>query len=251
MFHHRTFRRESSQHRGPLSGPTPPSHTAVADPIVGTCSSIPSSMTARGCANPHRGFAESAAPAAAPGGATRQHEAASHRAPTCSAPAGAAPVTHDGPIILRYRDPHQSLTFPGNWARVDSFGPDIDPGTRVSVTLQSTSRPRQQAVYWATATLLMPRVVLAAGQPAAMQTELITAVHDNPALTGFGAPRRDNSTVTPLTGQASNAPLPAIVDIAQPACKSGSPVLTNSAGTGAGVVGGGRNTLPYKVTGDE
>jgi hypothetical protein len=50
--------------------------------------------------------------------------------------------------------------------------------------------------------------VLAAGQPAAVQTELITAVHDNPALTGFGPPQRDNYTVTPLTGQASNAPLP-------------------------------------------
>jgi hypothetical protein len=160
-------------------------------------------------------------------------------------------VTDEGPIILASRDPHQSLTFPGKQARVDSFGLDIDLGTGVSVTLQSASHPRQQAVYSTTATLLIPRVVLAAGQPATVQTELTTAVHDNPGLTGFGPPRRDNYTATPLTGQASNAPPPAIVDIPQPACKSGSPVLTNSAVTGAGVVGTGRNALPYKVTGDE
>lgn len=160
-------------------------------------------------------------------------------------------MTDDGPIILAYRDPPQSLTFPGKQARVDSFGLDIDLGTCVSVTLQSTCHPRQEAVYWTTATLLIPRVVLAAGQPATVQTELITAVHDNPALTGFGPAQRDNYTVTPLTGQASSALLPAIVDIPQPPWKSGSRVLTNSAVTCAGVVGSGRNTLPYKVTGDE
>ena len=129
-------------------------------------------------------------------------------------------MTDDGPIIPAYRNPYQSLTFPGKQARVDSFGLDIDLGTCVSVTLQSSSPPRQDAVYGTTATLI-PRVVLAAGQPATVQTELITAAHDNPGLTGFGPAQRDNHTVTPPIGQASTALLPAIVDIAQPAQKSG------------------------------
>jgi hypothetical protein len=60
---------------------------------------------------------------------------------------------------------------------------------------------------WTTATLLIPTTVLAAGQPATVQTELITTVHNGP-LSGIGQPQRDHYTVTPLTGQASQGALP-------------------------------------------
>ena len=120
-------------------------------------------------------------------------------------PDGAGPVTDDGPVIVAYRDLHQSLTFRGKQATVDTIG----LGTCVTVTLQFTDLRRSGASYSTTATILIPHVVLAAGQPATVQTELITAVHDNPGpLRFFGGPQLDSYTVTRLTGQASNAPLP-------------------------------------------
>jgi hypothetical protein len=72
----------------------------------------------------------------------------------------------------------------------------------VTVTLQTTVD-----ADWKTATLLIPTVVLAAGQPTMVHTELITTVH-NSTLTGLGHPQRDHYTVTRLIGEASRGALP-------------------------------------------
>jgi hypothetical protein len=114
-------------------------------------------------------------------------------------PTGAGPLTVDGPIILAYQDVHRSLTFRGKQAQAV---PVANLGTCVTVTLQKTVD-----ADWTTATLLIPTVVLAPGQPTTVQTELITTVH-NGTLSGIGHPQRDHYTVTPLTGEASHAPLP-------------------------------------------
>jgi hypothetical protein len=114
-------------------------------------------------------------------------------------PDGAGLLTPDGPIILAYQDAHRSLIFRGKAAQV---APVADFGTCVTVTLQ-----KPIDADWTTATLLVPNVVLAAGQSTTVQTELITTVH-NGALSGFGHPQRDHYTVTPLTGEASEGPLP-------------------------------------------
>lgn len=114
-------------------------------------------------------------------------------------PDGAGPLTVDGPIILTYQDGHRSLVFRGKQARVV---PVADLGTCVSVTLELTVD-----VGSTTATLLIPTVVLAAGQPTSVQTELITTVHQS-FLGGIGHPQRDHYTVTALTGEASRGPLP-------------------------------------------
>jgi hypothetical protein len=114
-------------------------------------------------------------------------------------PDGAGPLTPDGPIILAYQDAHRSLIFRGKAAQVV---PVADLGTCVTVTLQ-----KPIDADWTTATLLVPNVVLAAGQPTTVQTDLITTVH-NGALSGFGHPQRDHYTVTSLTGEAGQGPLP-------------------------------------------
>jgi hypothetical protein len=114
-------------------------------------------------------------------------------------PTGAGPLTADGPIILAYQDVHRSLTFRGKQAQVV---PVANLGTCVTVTLPTTVD-----ADWKTATLLIPTVVLAAGQPTTVHTELITTVH-NSTLTGLGHPQRDHYTVTRLIGEASRGTLP-------------------------------------------
>jgi len=114
-------------------------------------------------------------------------------------PGGAGPLTTDGPIILAYRHANQTMTFRQKQTEVV---PVAGLGTCVTVTIRPTIDADS-----ITATLLIPRVVLAAGQPATVQTELITTLHHGPD-SGFGDPQRDDYTVTALTGQASNGPLP-------------------------------------------
>ena len=123
-------------------------------------------------------------------------------------PTGAGSVIADGPIILAYQDAHGSLVFRGKQVQAV---PVADLGTFVTVTIQT--RPDADRT---TATLLIPTVVLAAGQPTMVHTELITTVHDS-TLTGIGDPQRDHYpastqrdhyTVTELTGEASQGPLP-------------------------------------------
>jgi hypothetical protein len=114
-------------------------------------------------------------------------------------PGGAGPLTTDGPIILAYHDAQQTLTFRRTQTEVV---PVAGLGTCVTVTIRPTVDADST-----TATLLVPGVVLAAGQPARVQAELITTLHHGPD-SGFGDPQRDHYTVTSLTGEASQGPLP-------------------------------------------
>jgi hypothetical protein len=114
-------------------------------------------------------------------------------------PDGVGPVTTDGPIILAYHDAQQTQTFRKNRTEVV---PVAGLGTCVTVTIRPTVDADST-----TATLLVPRVALAAGQPARVQTELITTLHHGPD-SGFGDPQRDHYSVTPLSGEASQGPLP-------------------------------------------
>jgi hypothetical protein len=114
-------------------------------------------------------------------------------------PGGAGPVTTDGPVILAYQDTHQTLTFRKKHTEVV---PVAGLGTCVTVTIRPTVDADST-----TATLLIPGVALTAGQPATVETELITTVHHGPD-SGFGDPQRDHYTVTALTGQARLGALP-------------------------------------------
>jgi hypothetical protein len=114
-------------------------------------------------------------------------------------PDGAGPVTTDGPIILAYHNARQTLTFRKNGTEVV---PVAGLGTCVTVTIRPTADADST-----TATLLVPWVVLVAGQPAPVQTELITTLHHGPD-SGFGYPQRDHYTVTSLTGEARQGRLP-------------------------------------------
>jgi hypothetical protein len=114
-------------------------------------------------------------------------------------PAGAGPVTADGPLILAYQDTHQSLGF---YRKSTEVVPVAGLGICVTVTI----RPTLDADF-ITATLLVPRVALVAGQPATVETELITVVHHGPD-SGIGDPQRDHYSVIALTGQAGVGALP-------------------------------------------
>lgn len=114
-------------------------------------------------------------------------------------PGGAGPLTVDGPIVLTYQDTHHTLVFRGEQAHVVDV-PEL--GTCVTVTLDLTVDAGST-----TATLLIPNVVLPPGGSTTVQTELITTRHLF-FVTGLGHPQRDRYTVTPLTGEASQHPLP-------------------------------------------
>lgn len=114
-------------------------------------------------------------------------------------PTGAGPLTTDGPIMLIYQDATQALTFREKETRIVAVS---DLGTCVSVTLHMTIDTGSTS-----ATLLVPTVVLAAGQPATVRTELITTEHAF-FVGGVGHPQREQYTVTPLTGEASQGALP-------------------------------------------
>jgi hypothetical protein len=114
-------------------------------------------------------------------------------------PGGAGPLTVEGAVILSYNDGTRSLTFRGKQARVVHV-PDL--GTCVSVTIETTIDTGS-----ATATILIPTVVLPPGQSTEIETDLIATVHDL-FLSGLGRPQRDHYTVVALTGEASYGPLP-------------------------------------------
>lgn len=116
-------------------------------------------------------------------------------------PSGAGPLTVDGPIILSYegKDATQALVFRGEQAQIV---PVAGLGTCVTVTVQG---PLDSG--GTTVTLLIPTVVLAAGQPATVRTELITTVH-NSVMSGVGDAQRDHYTVTGLIGEASQGAIP-------------------------------------------
>jgi hypothetical protein len=114
-------------------------------------------------------------------------------------PGGAGPLTVESAVILSYNDGTRSLTFRGKQARVVHV-PDL--GTCVSVTIETTIDTGS-----ATATILIPTVVLPPGQSTEIETDLIATVHDL-FLSGLGRPQRDHYTVVALTGEASYGPLP-------------------------------------------
>lgn len=114
-------------------------------------------------------------------------------------PAGAGPLTVDGPIILTYQDAHGSKVFRGEQAQVV----DVEQlGTCVTVTLKIVVDEGS-----VTSTVVIPTVVLPAGGSTTVETQLITTSHQL-FLTGLGHPQRDHYTVTSLTGEASQHPLP-------------------------------------------
>jgi hypothetical protein len=112
-------------------------------------------------------------------------------------PTGAGFLAADDPIIVVYRDSHRALTFRSTQA---DCVPVPNLGTCVTVTLETTVDAEST-----TATVLIPTVVLASGQPARIHTELITTMH---ALNGINHPQRDHYTVTPLRGDARRGVLP-------------------------------------------
>jgi hypothetical protein len=114
-------------------------------------------------------------------------------------PGGAGPLTVDGPIILTYQDAHRSKVFRGEQAQVVDVA---QLGTCVTVTLEITIDEGS-----VTATVLIPTVVLPPGGSTTVETQLITTSHQL-FLTGLGHPQRDHYAVTPLTGEASQHPLP-------------------------------------------
>jgi hypothetical protein len=114
-------------------------------------------------------------------------------------PEGAGPLTADGPIMLVYQDSHRSLTFRREQVDVVEA---VNFGTCVTVTIGTTVSAEST-----TATLLVPRVVLAAGRPARIKTAVIAAAHWL-ALAGIGHTQRDMYRVITLTGEASQGPLP-------------------------------------------
>jgi len=116
-------------------------------------------------------------------------------------PGGAGPVTEDGLLILAYQDAHQSLGFRQKNTEVVQVA---GLGTCVTVTLQPSPPFDGDST---TATLLVPNVVLLGGQPATVETELVTTVHHGPT-SGIGDPQRDYYSVIALTGQASQGAIP-------------------------------------------
>lgn len=114
-------------------------------------------------------------------------------------PDGAGQAGTDDPIVMTYHDTRQTVTFRESRTEVV---PVAGLGTCVTVTVPPT--PDEGAT---TLTLLVPWVVLPAGQPAPVRTELITALHHG-SDSGVGYPQRDQYTVTSLTGTASRAAVP-------------------------------------------
>jgi hypothetical protein len=142
--------------------------------------------------------APAAAPQAAGSGSPNQYHLHGHGVRISYFPDGEGPLTVDGPIIVTYQDTHQTLVFRGEQAHVVDV-PGL--GTCVTVTLHLSPDAGST-----TATVLIPTVVLPAGGPTTVQTELITTSHL--FLNGIGHPQRDHYTVTPLSGEASRAKLP-------------------------------------------
>jgi hypothetical protein len=133
------------------------------------------------------------------GGAPNQYHLHGHGVRISYYPGGAGPLTVDGPIILTYQDAHGSKVFRGEQAHVVDVA---QLGTCVTVTLEIIIDKGS-----VTATVLIPTVVLPAGGSTTVETQLITTSHEQ-FLTGLGQPQRDHYTVTPLTGEASQHPLP-------------------------------------------
>jgi len=142
-----------------------------------------------------------AAPAAdsASTNSPNQYHLSGHGVRVSYYPGGAGPLTTDGPVILSYQDAGRTLVFRGDQVNVVEV-PEL--GTTVTVTLHLTVDSGST-----TATLLIPIVVLAPGGSTTVQTNLITTSHQF-FVTGLEDPQRDHYTVTPLSGEANQHPLP-------------------------------------------
>jgi hypothetical protein len=104
-----------------------------------------------------------------------------------------------GPPRFTYDDGNQTLSFAGT--EVDVAQTEL--GTIVSVVIRRTID-----LGSTTFSLLVPRVNLVPGQPAAIQTDGITANHKLPLAPGLGQGQQDEFSVTPLQGTASDVIVP-------------------------------------------
>jgi hypothetical protein len=117
-------------------------------------------------------------------------------------------LTHSGPVTpqfpqgpphFTYQDANISRTFAGPEVQVV----ETELGAVVSVVIRLT--PDSGST---TFSLLVPRVNLIPGQPAAIHTDGITALHRLSLVPGLNHGQQDQYSVTPLEGTAANVIVP-------------------------------------------
>jgi hypothetical protein len=157
-------------------------------------------------------------------------------------PQGAGPEDRDrGPLRLIYQDQSRSQAFFGDEVRTVDV-PDL--GAIASVTVDRTTDFGNT-----TFSLLLPVVVLPdhPNASAHIDTQGITTIH--PGVFGIGQPQRDLYTVAPLSGTASNGPVP-LSSTASPESRSTMPQhntkATEQATAGAKNTSSSSETPPEK-----
>jgi hypothetical protein len=126
------------------------------------------------------------------GGGTLQVTYLTHSGPP-------TPQFPQGPPHFTYQDENQSLTFSG--AQVQVVNSEL--GDIVSVVIRLT--PDSGST---TFSLLVPNVNIVAGQQASIHTEGITAIHRLSLVPALNQGQRDQYSVTPLHGTASDVIVP-------------------------------------------
>jgi hypothetical protein len=111
----------------------------------------------------------------------------------------ATPQFPQGPPHFSYQDESQSLSFVG--PEVEVVNSEL--GDVVSVVIRRTIDSGST-----TFSLLVPNVNIVAGQQAAIHTEGITAIHRLSLAPGLDQGQRDQYSVTPLEGTASDVIVP-------------------------------------------
>jgi hypothetical protein len=111
----------------------------------------------------------------------------------------ATPQFPQGPPHFTYQDESQSLSFVG--PEVEVVNSEL--GDVVSVVIRRTIDSGST-----TFSLLVPNVNIVAGQQAVIHTEGITAIHRLSLAPGLDQGQRDQYSVTPLEGTASDIIVP-------------------------------------------
>jgi hypothetical protein len=111
----------------------------------------------------------------------------------------ATPQFPQGPPHFTYQDANVSRTFAGQEVEVV----ETELGAVVSVVIRLT--PDSGST---TFSLLVPRVNLVPGQPAAIHTDGITAIHRLSLVPGLNHGQQDQYSVMSLQGTAANVIVP-------------------------------------------
>jgi hypothetical protein len=111
----------------------------------------------------------------------------------------ATPQFPQGPPHFTYQDATISRTFAGQEVQVV----ETELGAVVSVVIRLTPDAGST-----TFSLLVPRVNLVPGQPAAIHTDGITAIHRLSLAPGLNHGQQDEYSVTSLQGTAANIIVP-------------------------------------------